>query len=102
MNDLGDASNVLGIEILRDRSRCIQGLSQRNYIEKVLNRYDMQNSKPWDTPVTKGDKFSLKQCPQSDLEKNAMKEFSYASVVGSIIYAQVCMHSDIVFITGML
>ncbi|KAL3520958.1 hypothetical protein ACH5RR_019107 [Cinchona calisaya] len=36
MKDLGDASFVLGIQIHRDRSRCIFRLSQKNYIEKIL------------------------------------------------------------------
>nr|CAN61066.1 hypothetical protein VITISV_004412 [Vitis vinifera] len=38
MKDLGDASFVLGIQIHRDRSRGILGLSQRTYIDKVLQR----------------------------------------------------------------
>ena len=41
MKDLGNASFVLGIEIHRDRSQGILGLSQRNYIEKVFNRFGM-------------------------------------------------------------
>ena len=41
MKDLGDATFVLGIQIHRDRSRCILGLSQRNYIDKVLKRFGM-------------------------------------------------------------
>lgn len=36
MKDLGDASFVLGIQILRDRSRGVLGLSQRSYIDTVF------------------------------------------------------------------
>ena len=36
MNDLGEASFVLGIEIHRDRSKGVLGLSQKAYIEKSL------------------------------------------------------------------
>lgn len=57
MKDLDDASFVLGIEILRDRSQGILRLSQKNYIDKILTRFDMQNSKPGDTPISK--KISL-------------------------------------------
>ncbi|CAM8877543.1 unnamed protein product [Rhodiola kirilowii] len=60
MKDFGDASFVLGIQIHRDHSRGILGLSQRNYIEKVLARFGMQTCMPLDTPVSKEDKFSLK------------------------------------------
>jgi hypothetical protein len=102
MKDLGDASFVLGIEILRDRSRSILSLSQKNYIEKILKRYNMQDSKPIDTPVAKGDKFSLDQCPKNEFEKQEMQMIPYASVVGSLMYAQVCTRPDIAYITGML
>ena len=36
MNDLGEASFVLWIEIHRDRSKGVLGLSQKAYIEKNL------------------------------------------------------------------
>jgi hypothetical protein len=52
--------------------------------------------------VAKGDKFSLSQCPKNNLEKEVMQKYPYASVVGSIMYAQVCTRPDIAFITGML
>ena len=102
MKDLGDASFVLGIEIHRDRSRGILGLSQRNYIDKVLKRFGMQNSKPGDTPVAKGDKFSLSQCPKTNLEIQEMEKIPYSSAIGSLMYAQVCTRPDIAFIVGML
>ena len=102
MKNLGDASFVLGIQIHRDRSRGILGLSQKGYIEKVLKRFGMQNSKPGDTPVAKGDKFSLNQCPKNDLEVKEMQKIPYASAVGSLMYAQVCTRPDIAYIVGML
>jgi len=51
MKDLGDASFVIDIQIQRDRIRGILGLSQKVYIDKVLDRYCMKNSR--------GDKLSL-------------------------------------------
>ena len=65
---LGDVSFVLGIKIHLDRSRGILRLSQKSYIDKVLKRFSMQSCKPLGAPVTKGDKFSLSQCPKGDLE----------------------------------
>ena len=49
------------------------------------------------TPVQKGDKLSKSQCPQNDNDRVEMKKISYASVVGSLMYAQVCTHPDIAF-----
>ena len=102
MKDLGNASFVLGIQIHRDRSRGILGLSQKAYIDKVLSRFGMSNCAPGDTPVAKGDKFSLHQCPKNELEKKDMERFPYASAVGSLMYAQVCTRPDIAYIVGML
>ena len=53
-------------------------------------------------PIQKGDKFSLGQCPRNDLERKQMEAILYASVVGSIMYAQICTRPDISFATGML
>ncbi|XXG86494.1 hypothetical protein AAC387_Pa11g1379 [Persea americana] len=102
MKDLGDASFVLGILIQRDRSRGILGLSQRSYIDKVLKRFGMQDSKQGNTPISKGDKFSLNQCPRTNLEVKEMQKIPYASAVGSLMYAMVCMRPDIAYIVGML
>jgi hypothetical protein len=85
MKDLGEAAYVLGIEIHRDRSQCLLGLSQKAYINKVLNRYSMQACKPGEVPIVKGDKFSKDQCPKNDIEKESMKLVPYSSAVGSLI-----------------
>ena len=36
MKDMGEASYVLGVKILRDRSKRLLGLSQEMYIKKML------------------------------------------------------------------
>ena len=53
---------MINIQIQRDRTREILGLSQKAYIDKVLDRYGMKNFSSGDTPVTKGGKLSLLQC----------------------------------------
>ena len=58
MKDLSNASFVLGIEIHRDRTRGILGLSQKGYMERVLDRFNMKSCKPYTTPIQKGEKLS--------------------------------------------
>ncbi|KAL0429751.1 UNVERIFIED_CONTAM: Retrovirus-related Pol polyprotein from transposon TNT 1-94 [Sesamum radiatum] len=70
MKDMGEASYVIGIKIHRDRSRCILGLSQEIYINKVLERFRMKDCSPSVAPIVKGDKLHLNQCPRNDLERN--------------------------------
>ncbi|GKA08440.1 retrotransposon protein, putative, ty1-copia subclass [Tanacetum coccineum] len=45
IKDLGEAAYILGIKIYRDRSWWLIGLCQSDYIEKILKRYHMENSK---------------------------------------------------------
>jgi hypothetical protein len=73
MKDLGDASYVIGIEIFRDRKKGILGLSQKGYINKVLERFGMDKCSPGPVPIQKGDKFSTMQCPKNDTEWKAME-----------------------------
>jgi len=42
------------------------------------------------------------QCPKNDLERKQMKNIPYASIVGSLMYAQTCTRLDISFAFGML
>jgi hypothetical protein len=54
MKDLGEASYILDIKIYRDRSKCLIGLSQSTYIDKVLNRFNMTESKRGFIPMSHG------------------------------------------------
>src|SRR5262249_49915679 len=102
MKDMGEASYVIGIKIHRDRTQYILGLSQETYINKVLERFWMKDCSPSVASIVKGDKFNLNQCPKNDLEREEMRNIPYASVVGSLMYAQVCTRPDIAFAVGML
>jgi hypothetical protein len=50
MKDLGVAEKILGMRITRDRKNHKLTLSQGEYIEKVLERFRMQNEKLVSTP----------------------------------------------------
>lgn len=102
MKDMGEASYVIGIEIFRNRSEGLLGLSQKGYINKVLERFRMKSCSAGIVPIQKGDKFSNMQCPKNDLERKEMESIPYASVVGSLMYAQTCTRPDISFAVGML
>jgi hypothetical protein len=65
MNDLCEASDILGIEIHGDRTKGVLGLSQKAYIDKMLKRYEMQNSKRTPIPIVKCDKFSEERSPKN-------------------------------------
>jgi len=102
MKDISVAYYVIGIEIFRDRSQGLLGLSQKTYINKVLKRFRMDKCSTSPVPIQKGDKFSLMQCPKNELERKQMKNIPYASSVGSLMYAQTGTRPNIIFAVGML
>lgn len=72
MKDLGAAKKILSMEILRDRENCKLYLSQKRYIEKVLHRFNMQNSKPVSTPLAAHFKLSATLSPKTEDELDYM------------------------------
>ena len=52
MKDLGAAKKILGMKIHRNRLEGKLFLSQKKYIEKVLERFGMLDAKPVKTPLT--------------------------------------------------
>ncbi len=95
MKDLGEASYVLGLKLYRDRSRRLLGLSQSTYIDKIVAKYNMQDSKKGFVPSRHGIILSEKMSPKTDEELDKMKRCPYASAVGSIMYAMLCTRPDI-------
>ena len=65
MKDLGEAAYILGIKIYRDRCKRLIGLSHSTYIDKVLNRFSIQNSKRGVLPMSHGISLSKTQCPMT-------------------------------------
>jgi len=68
----------------------------------MLDRYGMKNYSLSDTPVTRGDRLSLLQYPKNDLQKEQMKDISYASGAESLMYTQVCTPPYIAYAIGKL
>jgi hypothetical protein len=91
MKDLGEMTYILGIRIYRDRSKRLIGLSQDAYIDKILNRFNMQDSKKCFLPMSHDITLSKKQCPSEPDEWKRMRAIPYASAIGSIMYAMLCM-----------
>ena len=81
MKDMGGASYVIGIEIFRNRSQGLLGLSNKAYINNVLEKFIMENCSASLVPIQKVVKFSLEQCLENDLEWKQMEAIPHASVV---------------------
>ena len=102
IKDLSEASYVLGIQILHDKPSGILRLSQQTYIEHILKTFNMQSCSFGKAPIVKDDRFSKGQSLQNDIERDQTKAFPYSSIVGNLMYAQVCTCLDIAFVVGAL
>jgi hypothetical protein len=102
MKDLGAANKILGMRITRDRKNHKLTLSQGEYIEKVLERFRMQNAKPVSTPLASHFKLTKEMCPKTQEEIEYMSRVLYSSAVGNLMYAMVCTRPDIAHAVGVV
>ena len=102
VKDLGEASHILGIKLMRDRQKRMLDLSQASYIDQILTRYNMQDSKKGFIPFRVGKSLSSNQRPKTNSEIERMRGISYASAVGSLMYAMLCTRPDMYFVVGMV
>jgi len=102
MKDLGNASYILGIRIYRDRTKRLIGLSQSTYLDKILKRFNMSDSKKGFLPMPHGTRLCKDQSPSTDKELERMSRIPYASAIGSIMYAMTCTRPDVSFALSMV
>ena len=102
MKDLGPTKKILGMEIRRDRTAKKLFLTQTDYLEKVLARFGMKNSKPVLTPLSTQFKIKNVTRDKSEEEKLFMSKIPYASVMGSLMYAMVCTRPDLSYAVSLL
>ncbi|GJV87709.1 retrotransposon protein, putative, ty1-copia subclass, partial [Tanacetum coccineum] len=99
IKDSGETAFILGIKIYKDRSKRLIGLGQNAYMDKILKRYKMDNSKRGHIPIQERLDLNKTQGASTPTPKevNRMKKVHYASAVGSIMYAIRCTRPDVAF-----
>eukprot|EP00253_Pinus_taeda_P024271 PITA_24271 len=102
MKDLGAAKHILGIEIHRDKKNGKLWLSQQKYVEKVLEKFSMNNVKLVNVPLTSHFKLSSVLSPGVDEEKQYMCHVPYANAVGNLMYAMVSTRPNISHAVGVV
>ncbi|GJU11250.1 retrovirus-related pol polyprotein from transposon TNT 1-94 [Tanacetum coccineum] len=102
MKELGEAKKILGMEIVRDRSRKILRVSQSGYVSKILNNFRIDNGKSVKMPLGGHFKLSLKDCPVRDCDVERMSKVPYANAVESLMYLMVCTRPDIAYAVSVV
>ena len=95
MKDLGAMNQILEMKVLRERKDRKVWLSQKRYVEKVLQYFNMQNAKSVSNPFSIQLKLSAEQSPSMKAEKTDMARVPYLSAVGSLMFVMVYTRLDI-------
>ena len=93
MKDLGRLKNFLGITF--DQCNVCVTMSQQKYVDKLLERFDMQDCKPRSTPCERKLNYTDSGEKLSDPRK-------YREAVGSLIYLTSCTRPDLSFVVSKL
>ena len=75
-------------------------LSQASYIDKILAKFNMENSKKGTLPFRHGIHLSKEQSPKTPERKEHMSMIPYALAVGSLMYAMLCTRPNIYYAVG--
>jgi hypothetical protein len=97
ITDLGELHWILGIEVRRIRERRLLLLSQRSYIESILQRYGFEDAKPVSLPMDPSARLSSAQSPSTMEEFARMRNVPYHEAVGSLMYASLGTRPDITY-----
>ena len=90
MKDLGDLHYCLGISIEYDKDGGYLGMHQRQYIQSLLERYELSQAKPSATPADVNVRLV-----KNDGVSKPVDRASYQSMVGSLLYASIATRPDI-------
>lgn len=102
MKDLGASKRILGMDISRDKKNNKLFVAQKGYVEKVLKKFGMTDSKVVQTPLAGHFKLSVSQSPTTEQEKKYMDKIPYASAVGSLMYSMVCTRPDLAYAASLV
>ena len=102
INDLGDASFILGMRITRDRTRKVILLDQQSFIHRTAATYNVVPSLSNKLILPMDKRPSIKDCPVSDEEKASMDGCPYRAIIGSLMYSALSTRPDIAYAASAL
>lgn len=94
LKDLGIVKECLGMSVVFDKQNSTVTLSQEKYIDKLLSKFNMVDSKTVNTPM----EVNLK-CKK---ENNCSNENPYQQLIGSLMYLVVLTRPDIAYAVSYL
>jgi hypothetical protein len=102
ISDLGELSWLLGLKVKHDRSAWTITLSQKAYVDTILERFYLVESKSAAIPMDVGGTLSSDQSPDTHATYADMQDVLYQRGIGSLMYAATSTRPDIAFAVATL
>lgn len=102
MKDLGAVSEILGMRVEREGDTGSIKISQKGYIEKVIEKFGLSECNPVSTPFISGVKLSKEMQPDTMEKRREMENKPYRELIGSLLYLSHTTRPDISFMIGAL
>ena len=99
MTDMGEVTRILGMEVKRDYDQGTLAITQTDYVENLLERFEMQNANAAHTPGY-GQELSSEQPEDKLLGAQGIK--LYQSIMGSLLYLAQCTRYDLCYAVNQL
>ena len=97
MKDLDEVNYVIGIQLFEDWKNKMIATSYSSYIDKVFEKFAMQDSKKRWQPSRIGITLLLDDCLKTFKDKEYMEENPYALVVVILMYSMLCTRTDLYY-----
>ena len=99
MTDMGEVTRILGMEVKRDYDQGTLAITQTDYVENLLERFEMQNANVAHTP---GYRQELSSEQPEDKLLGAQGIKLYQSITGSLLYLAQCTRYDLCYAVNQL
>ena len=90
------------MSIERDRRNLRLKLHQKGYLEKLITKFSMEDSKPMKVHLARHFQRSLKKFPKNEEERRLMEKIPYSRAVGLIMYSMISTRPDVSFSISVL
>jgi hypothetical protein len=97
IKDLGDVRQILGLQVQRDRPNRTLKIDQNHYIQEVLGRFRLEDSKPVNLPISDRNTLIKGKATEQQTDQNL-----YQQAIGSLTWIAKGTRPDIQYSVGQL
>ena len=97
MTDMGELQYYVGVSVIQDKQNSRVWLHQKQYINKIIEKFGQAEAKTVSTPADMNVKLT-----KDDGVSKPVDPTQYQSIIGSLLYLAVATRPDIAYSVGVL